>query len=59
MCAGKGGDEVDREQPGPIFRRRVSEQRMLVDPGIIDDDIEWSVLRYDRLRMTYLSNLVE
>ena len=47
--AGKGRDQIDREQSGPIFRRRIGEERMLVDAGIVDDDIERSVLRHDRL----------
>ena len=49
MGAGKGRDQIDREQFGPILRRRVGEERMLVDAGIVDDDIERSVLRHDRL----------
>ena len=49
MGAGKGRDQIDREQFCPIFRRRIGEERMLVDAGIVDDDIERPVLRHDRL----------
>ena len=47
--AGKGRDQIDREQPGPIVRRRVGEERMLIGAGIVDDNIERPVLRHDLL----------
>jgi hypothetical protein len=45
VSAGKGRNQIDRKQFCPIFRRGVGEERMLIEAGIVDDDIERPVLR--------------
>ena len=47
--AGKGRDQIDGEQPGPIIRGGVGEECMLIGAGIVDDNVERSVLRHDLL----------
>ncbi|GCC48624.1 hypothetical protein chiPu_0032630, partial [Chiloscyllium punctatum] len=46
MGAGQDRGEVDRDQTGPIVRGRVGEEGMLIDAGIVDDDVERAVLRH-------------
>src|SRR5215475_8357593 len=46
MRAGEYGHQIDRDQPGPVFRCRVREESMLIDAGIVDDDIERTMARH-------------
>ena len=44
--AGQHGHQVDGEQLGPILRRRRREERVLIETGIVDENIERALLRH-------------
>jgi hypothetical protein len=55
--AGKGRDQIDGEELSPIIRGGVGEECVLIDAGIVDDNIERSVVQHDLLYHTGVGDI--